>query len=63
MGGGCRSSSPMDFILPPIKIIPTSQVKGAHCNTDSLHMMHIMRVSSCHLTFQKKRKKSKESQL
>lgn len=53
----------MDFILPHIKIIPTSQVKGAHCNTDSLHMMHNYESEFMSPHFSEEEKKGKDSQL
>lgn len=35
--------------------------EGSDCNSDSLHLTHIMRVHLCHLTFYKKRKKAEKA--
>lgn len=59
MGGGCRTLSPKCFILPHIKTIPISHVKGALCSTGSLHLTRIIRVNLCHFTFWKRRKAKK----
>lgn len=51
LGGGCRSPSPMGIILPHVRAISVSPVKGLCCNPDGLHLMQITRVNLCHSAF------------
>lgn len=50
---------PFPWVSFYIKTIPTSHVKGAHCNTDSLHLMHEREFMSPH--FLEEEKKPKEA--